>query len=78
MSTLFFSYASTTLFTFLTRFSETGKPRGFAFVGMANMEQAMDCINNLHETDFYGRPLRVSLSQPRGEFLVLGCTDLGS
>lgn len=48
--------------------SETGRPRGFAFVQMGSMDEAMAAIDGLNEVDFFGRPLRVSISTPKGLF----------
>ena len=44
---------------------ETGKPRGFGFVTMGDAGQAQDAIAGLDQTDFNGRPLKVSLAQPK-------------
>jgi RNA recognition motif-containing protein len=41
---------------------ETGRSRGFGFVEMENAEEA---INNLNETDFMGRTLRVNEARER-------------
>ena len=43
----------------------TGKSRGFAFVVMANSEDAQKAIDNLDKTDFLGRELRVSVAEDR-------------
>jgi len=39
---------------------DTGKPRGFAFVDMADEEQAKAAIAALDGKDFQGRPLKVN------------------
>lgn len=38
----------------------TGKPRGFAFVEMADEDDAQDAIDSLHETEFLGRNIIVN------------------
>lgn len=45
----------------------TGKPRGFAFVEMANEEEAQQAIASLNETQFDGRTIRVSKANPPAE-----------
>ncbi len=48
---------------------DTGRPRGFAFVNMANQEDAEAAINSLNGTEVGGRALTVNLAreqQPRG------------
>jgi hypothetical protein len=53
--------------TFVISFRrDTGKPRGFAFVEMRTMDEAQAAIDGLNDQDFYGRPLRVSLSTSKG------------
>ncbi len=42
---------------------ETGKPRGFGFVEMADGSQA--AIDALNGQDFQGRPLTVNEARPR-------------
>lgn len=42
---------------------ETGKPRGFGFVEMA--DGADEAIDKLHETDMEGRSLVVNEARPR-------------
>jgi RNA recognition motif-containing protein len=44
---------------------DTGRPRGFAFVEMANDEDAQKAINNLDQTEFQGRRLAVNEARPR-------------
>ena len=44
---------------------ETGRPRGFGFVEMA--DGADEAINSLDKQDFGGRPLTVNLARPREE-----------
>lgn len=43
---------------------ETGQPRGFGFVEMADNEAAR-AIQGLNGTDFGGRALRINEAQPR-------------
>lgn len=45
----------------------TGKPRGFAFVEMANDAEATNAIETLNGSEFDGRPLRVNQAQPPAE-----------
>jgi cold-inducible RNA-binding protein len=44
---------------------ETGRPRGFGFVEMANAEDAQKAIQSLDGKDFMGRNLTVNLARPR-------------
>lgn len=44
---------------------DTGKPRGFAFVEMANDEEADKAIAALNGKEFEGRPLTVNEARPR-------------
>jgi RNA recognition motif-containing protein len=46
---------------------ETGRPRGFAFVDMADEAQAQAAIDQLDGSDFEGRAMRVSLATERPE-----------
>jgi len=50
--------------TFIPTDRESGRPRGFAFVTMAN--GANDAISSLNETEFMGRSIRVNEAQPSG------------
>jgi RNA recognition motif-containing protein len=43
----------------------TGKPRGFAFVEMADQEAATNAINGLNNQDLKGRTLNVNEARPR-------------
>ena len=45
----------------------TGKSRGFAFVDMANQDEAQQAIDNLNGTEFDGRTIRVSQAMERTE-----------
>ena len=42
--------------------NETGKPKGFAFVQLANINQCMKAIHKINETVFKGRKIEVKLS----------------
>jgi RNA recognition motif-containing protein len=44
---------------------ETNRPRGFAFVEMAQAEDAQKAIDGLDQKDFMGRTLKVNLAKPR-------------
>jgi cold-inducible RNA-binding protein len=44
---------------------DTGKPRGFGFVEMADEDSAEKAVAALNGTDFEGRPLNVSEARPR-------------
>ena len=44
----------------------TGQPRGFAFVQMANADDAAKAIEALHGSSFGGRTLTVNEARPRG------------
>jgi RNA recognition motif-containing protein len=44
---------------------ETGRPRGFAFVEMAEGSAAQDAIRALDGTDFGGRTIKVNEAQDR-------------
>ncbi len=46
---------------------ENGRSKGFAFVEMANDEQAAAAIEELNGVDFIGRPLTVNEARPRQE-----------
>jgi RNA recognition motif-containing protein len=45
----------------------TGRARGFAFVEMANDEDAQKAIDKFHNYSFGGRPLTVNEARPRPE-----------
>src|ERR1700744_3320865 len=45
---------------------ETGQPRGFAFVEMANDDEAAKAIAALDGKDFGGRNLKVNEARPKG------------
>jgi len=44
---------------------ETGRPRGFGFVEMAQPEDAQKANQSLDGRDFKGRNLKVNVAQPR-------------
>ena len=46
---------------------DTGRSRGFAFVEMANDQDAQGAIQAMNGYDLDGRPLRVNEAQPRQE-----------
>ncbi len=46
---------------------DTGRSRGFAFVEMANDDEAERAINALNGTDFGGRKINVNEARPREE-----------
>jgi RNA recognition motif. (a.k.a. RRM, RBD, or RNP domain) len=46
---------------------DTGRSRGFAFVEMANDQDAQGAIQAMNGFDLDGRPLRVNEAQPRQE-----------
>src|SRR5262249_29385287 len=46
---------------------DTGRPRGFAFVEMANMNDAEKAIAELDGSQFSGRTLHVNEARPRAE-----------
>lgn len=41
---------------------ETGRPKGYGFCEYRNAETALSAARNLHELEFNGRPLRVTLT----------------
>jgi RNA recognition motif-containing protein len=44
---------------------ETGRPRGFAFVTMADEQSAQNAISQLNGAELDGRQLRVDIAQER-------------
>lgn len=46
---------------------ESGRSRGFAFVEMANDDEARAAINGLNDSELSGRPLKVVEARPREE-----------
>ena len=45
----------------------TGRSRGFAFVTMANAEEAQKAVEKFHGYDLEGRALAVNIARPREE-----------
>lgn len=45
----------------------TGRSRGFAFVTMANGEEAQQCVEKFHGHEIEGRALAVNIARPREE-----------
>ncbi len=45
----------------------TGRSRGFAFVTMANAEEAQQCVEKFHGHEIEGRALAVNIARPREE-----------
>ena len=46
---------------------ETGRPRGFGFVTMANEDEAHKAIEALNKHEIEGRALTVNIARPREE-----------
>jgi RNA recognition motif-containing protein len=46
---------------------ETNRSKGFGFVEMEKADEAQAAINALHEKDFEGRMIVVSIAKPREE-----------
>jgi cold-inducible RNA-binding protein len=44
---------------------DTGQPRGFAFVEMADSQAAQTAISQLNGAEFHGRALNVNEARPR-------------
>ncbi len=44
---------------------ETGRPRGFGFIEMANDAEANAAVDGLNDKELDGRPLKVSIAKPR-------------
>ena len=59
-----FSQFGTVLSVKLIADRETGRPRGFGFVGMEDAEAAA-AIDALNDMEFNGRPLRVNKAEER-------------
>ena len=45
----------------------TGRPRGFAFVEMADDAEGQKAIDELNEKEMDGRALKVNMARPRSE-----------
>lgn len=50
---------------FLPLERDTGRPRGFAYVEFATIEEAQSAIEATKDTDFNGRSLRLDFAPPR-------------
>jgi cold-inducible RNA-binding protein len=46
---------------------DSGQPRGFAFVEMANRDEAVKAINGLNGVELNGRAINVNEARPREE-----------
>jgi RNA recognition motif-containing protein len=63
---LFGQYGEVTAVNIITdRF--TGQPKGFAFVEMAQQEEAQAAIQKLAGTEHMGRNIKVSEARPKGD-----------
>lgn len=51
----------------IVRDRDTGQPRGFAFVEMANSGEATNAINGLNGAELNGRAMNVNEARPREE-----------
>ncbi len=60
-----FAQAGTVNETALMQDKFTGKSRGFAFVTMANSDEALKAISLFHGRDFMNRALTVNEARPR-------------
>ena len=60
---LFSQYGGVTE-VFLPMDRESGRPRGFAFVTMATLEEARRAVGELSGKEFMGRPLQISGAKP--------------
>ncbi len=63
--TALFAQAGTVSTVNVMRDRETGRARGFAFVEMANDQDAQNAISQLHEHSFGGRTLTVNEARPQ-------------
>lgn len=64
LSEIFSQYGTVTSCSIPTD-RDTGRKRGFAFIEMESAEEAEKAIVALNGRDFAGRPLSVSISQPK-------------
>lgn len=62
-----FSQAGEVVSVFIPMDRATQRPRGFAFVEMADQAQADKAISMLDGTDFGGRRIAVSIARPMAE-----------
>lgn len=63
---LFSAYGEVTSVTIITD-RDTGRPRGFAFVEMANPAEAQAAIKGVNGTEQGGRTLNVNEARPKPE-----------
>lgn len=63
---LFSEYGEVTSSKIITD-RETGRSRGFGFIEMTNESEGQSAISELHETDFEGKTINVSIARPRTE-----------
>lgn len=61
---LFGAFGDVTSVTLITD-RETGRPRGFGFVEMANDEEADTAVSSLDQTSMGGRTLKINEARPR-------------
>jgi len=61
---VFESFGSVTAVNIITD-RETGRPRGFGFVEMANADEAQQAIDGINGTSVGGRSLTVNEARPR-------------
>ncbi len=59
-----FAQAGEVVSVFIPMDRETRRPRGFAFVEMADDAQADEAIRMFHETEFGGRRINVNKARP--------------
>lgn len=62
-----FSQAGEVVSVFIPVDRETRRPRGFAFVEMADDASADKAIKMFHDTDFGGRTIAVNMARPMEE-----------
>lgn len=63
---LFSEYGEVTSANIITD-RETGRSRGFGFIEMTNDDEAQKAIEELHEANFEGKTINVSVARPRTE-----------
>ncbi|OVE74285.1 RNA-binding protein [bacterium B13(2017)] len=61
---LFEQFGEVTTVNVIT-FKDTGRSKGFGFVEMANKEDAEKAIEQLNDTEFQGRSIKVSEARPK-------------
>jgi RNA recognition motif-containing protein len=60
-----FAQAGTVQTVNIIRDRDTGRPRGFGFVEMANETDARNAIDSFNEQSFAGRNLTVNIAKPQ-------------